>query len=110
MKLPFKNESFDFVVSILAIPFYINSLPEFKTIIEEIERVLKENGEARLWPLSKAEGPDHVSWPKEELNKIFEESGLTIEIRNPEAGFGKDGVLGADAILILKKLAAKSDP
>lgn len=104
LQLPFKDNSFDLVVSVLAVPFYLNSLIEFKKLLEEIRRVLKEGGEARLWPLSKAEGPDRVSWPKTELERIINDTGLKAEVKNPEAGFGKDGILGADAILVLYKV------
>lgn len=103
LALPFKDSSFDMVVSVEALPYYLNSLSEFQELVKEIKRVLKRGGEARMWPLSKAEGADWRAWRKSELKEIFKDSGLEMEIKNPKAGFGKDGVEGSDALLVLRK-------
>lgn len=105
--LPFKDGSFDLVVSVLAIPHYLNSYEEFETVLKEIKRVLKENGEARFWPLSR----ESISLdgryviPIKELNEFAKNSGIEIEIKNPEKGegWGKGGNEGVDAILVIKK-------
>jgi len=111
LNLPFKDNTFDFVVSVLAIPYYLNSYEEFETVLKEVKRVLKENGEARFWPLSR-ETPQlngRFVIPKDKLTAFFSKSGLEFKIRNPKsgAGFGKGGNEGVDAILVVRKPSTK---
>jgi SAM-dependent methyltransferase len=64
-QLPFQNNSFDLVISRAAPPILASSKEEVKNIIEEAERVLKEEGEFRFGP-----GPiDAGIFPEEELNE-----------------------------------------
>lgn len=111
LNLPFKDNTFDLVVSVLAIPHYLNSYEEFEAVLKEIKRVLKENGEARFWPLSR-ETPrlnGRVVIPNDRLTEFLSKSGLEFEIRNPEAaaGWGKGGNEGVDAILVVRKSSIK---
>jgi ubiquinone/menaquinone biosynthesis C-methylase UbiE len=53
-KLPFKDNSFDAVVSLFAIPLYLpNRADDYKLVFNEIVRVLKPGGKAYLFPISK---------------------------------------------------------
>lgn len=49
-RLPFKNKSFDLVVSNLTVPMWLTSEQEFIDVFAEIDRVLVDCGEARLYP------------------------------------------------------------
>lgn len=57
-RLPFKIGSFDLVVSSAAIPLYLSKEEEISKAIEEVIRVLKEGGKARLGPVSHVEVVD----------------------------------------------------
>ena len=50
IKLPFKDASFDIIVSLFGTPFYLSSFVNVKKSLEEIIRVLKSGGEARIFP------------------------------------------------------------
>ncbi|OGH20647.1 MAG: hypothetical protein A3D74_03500 [Candidatus Levybacteria bacterium RIFCSPHIGHO2_02_FULL_37_13] len=49
-KLPFRNDSFDLAVSFTAIPMWLKTEDEMRDSFQEIDRVLKPGGEARLYP------------------------------------------------------------
>jgi len=48
--LPFKNETFDTVVSSAAMPLYLTSLEQIEKAFEEVIRVLKKGGKAYIGP------------------------------------------------------------
>jgi len=51
-ELPFKSNTFDSVLSVFSIPFYLdNKKREYKDTFKEIVRVLKPGGKAYLYPL-----------------------------------------------------------
>ena len=51
-KLPFKNESFDMIVSSAAMPLYLNNAQQIKEAFHEVVRVLKKGGKAHIGPVS----------------------------------------------------------
>ncbi len=67
--LPFTNNSFDTVVSVFAIPMYLEKRA-YKQSLQEIYRVLKPGGRAILFPVI---FPDDVNMCK----SILEESGIS---------------------------------
>lgn len=67
--LPFKNNSFDTVVSVFAIPMYLEKR-DYKESLQEIYRVLKPGGRAILFPVIL---PDDVKVCK----SVLEESGIS---------------------------------
>jgi len=49
-ELPFKDESFDMVFSLFAMPAYAESDEQVKKFVSEVQRVLKKGGSARIYP------------------------------------------------------------
>lgn len=77
-KLPFKDNSFNYVVSARAIPMWAETKEELKMVFDEISRVLKPNGEGRFYP------PHHnIFWDEVKTgtitlpNELDEASGAT---------------------------------
>lgn len=52
-ELPFKDESFDLIISHFAPPISFNKIEDVIELLEEIKRVLAERGEARMYPAFK---------------------------------------------------------
>lgn len=52
-RLPFRNETFDLVLSDFALPFYSASRRELKDFFSEVRRVVKPGGEIRIYPLKR---------------------------------------------------------
>ena len=98
--LPFRDESFDMVVSTYAIPVGIEDSPKrIQKAIQEIERVLKINGEAYLGPVSnELKGLiSSFSPPSSDIERRFRGSKITAEEANK---YGME----AKWVLILRKL------
>lgn len=53
LALPFGNGSFDYLVSVDAIPHFLTSRGEIKTSFQEVHRVLKQGEEARFFPANR---------------------------------------------------------
>jgi ubiquinone/menaquinone biosynthesis C-methylase UbiE len=50
--LPFRTESFDVVLAEYSLPAHVESSGQIKDFLIEVARVLKYNGQARIYPLS----------------------------------------------------------
>jgi len=80
--LPFKNETFDTVVSSAAMPLYLTSLEQIEKAFEEVIRVLKKGGKAYIGPVTYTDIIDtdskkmiqetHIKHPYEESKISFE--------------------------------------
>lgn len=56
-RLPFKDNSFDIIVSLYAVPMYLEDMKDAGVFLLEIFRVLKRGGQARVAPFSKGYRP-----------------------------------------------------
>lgn len=102
-ELPFKNESFDLVVSTCAIPNTIEASQIERTLLETI-RVIKPGGEVRLAKVLEGEKYEPQRIKKQELNEVLEkleDMKLSIEkIRRPrEDLYEYDGHIKTDRLL-----------
>lgn len=83
-KLPFKDNSFDIVVSAFAMPFYLQDKERIEKAIEEIIRVLENGGKAILGPVRHTEligRNSDAAWPSENFTqKSYEE---TVKLLKP---------------------------
>lgn len=75
-ELPFKEESFDTVVSCLAVPGYIET-QDYETILSEMNRVLKPGGVAYLFPLFEIPS---APYDEKEFVRMLEELGQDYEM------------------------------
>lgn len=73
LTLPFEDESFDWVVSVDAIPFFVTSREKIRKAFNEVWRVLKPGGEARFVPANKSDF--------EEARELFARLGGQVELR-----------------------------
>lgn len=79
--LPFKDKSFDLIVSVLGVPFYLNSLEDYKKAFSEIYRVLCAGGEGRFNPaFAISQGGHSKEMDREEIIKILQDIGFTTDI------------------------------
>lgn len=102
-ELPFKDESFDLIVSDCAIPNVIGIPQIEKTLLEAI-RVIKPGGEVRLAKVSESEQREWQRIKKEELNTVLEklkEMNLSVEkIHRPwEDSYEYNGHVKTDKVL-----------
>lgn len=80
-ELPFKDESFDLVVSSAAMPLYLTKPDQIYMAFKEVIRVLKEGGKARLGPITYSDIVDsdfsknidetHRKHTREESEQLF---------------------------------------
>jgi len=92
-ELPFKDESFDLVVSSAAMPLYLTKPDQISMAFKEVIRVLRENGKAHLGPITYSDIVDddfnknidetHRKHTTEESEQLFREilSKFKKEIR-----------------------------
>ena len=82
--LPFRDESFDLVVSSGAMPLYLTNPEQIKEAFREVARVLRQGGKAHLGPVTFTDVVDkdftksvketHRKHPSEESKKVFMEA------------------------------------
>ena len=95
LHLPFADQSFDAIVSVRAVPMYLNTEAEFEQVIKEIERILKPGGEARLTPgLAKSQGGHLVPFPEAGVDWVKAKTKLVAEYLEAEH---------SDPVLVLRK-------
>jgi ubiquinone/menaquinone biosynthesis C-methylase UbiE len=102
-ELPFKDESFDLLISNCAIPNTIEADQIEKTLLEAI-RVIKPGGEVRLAKVLEGEQYEPQRIKKEKLNTVLEKlKGLNLsveKIRQPRGGlYEYDGHTKTDRLL-----------
>lgn len=91
-ELPFKNDTFDLIISFFAIPLHIEKSSDEIIFFEEIFRTLKPGGQARIAPF--VQTFNHMRSLKSaqiNIREIFKESKLEIEMESHD-------------VLVLKKL------
>jgi len=81
--LPFKDESFDLVVSSAAMPLYLTKPDQIFKAFKEVVRVLKENGKAHLGPITYTDIID------DDFNKNINETHRKHTIEESEQLFRK---------------------
>lgn len=97
--LPFKNKSFDLIISLAAIPLWLPATDiDFEKTFFEIDRILKDGGKAKLFPV----------WSKEDqlLKKslgFLAAKGYKILWQEVASGVGQEFGLDEGFLLILEK-------
>jgi ubiquinone/menaquinone biosynthesis C-methylase UbiE len=102
-ELPFKDESFDLIISACAVPNVTEVDQVEKTLLEAI-RVVKPGGEIRLAKVFEGERYESQRIKKQELNKVLEklkDMNLSVEkIRQPQGDlYEYDGHIKTDRLL-----------
>lgn len=85
-QLPFKEESFDYVLALFSVPFHSPDEIHLEQALREVVRVLKPNGEARLGPVH-MEIKDSVRHSMQNIENIIGKiPNCNYEIQALEAG------------------------
>lgn len=100
--IPFKDETFDYVLSEYALPQYAYSREQISNFFSEVIRVVKKEGEIRLYPGYVGRFPGKPESSINELNKFIDslldelpKTHNTIVVRDEKKRYG---------LLILKKM------
>lgn len=97
-ELPFKDASFDFILSLYSVPYYLDrpvQKDELSLILEEIVRVLKIGGEARIYPIEKSM-LDEVR----DALQIFDEREVVVRFEESQS---QDDLEEENLILVIHK-------
>lgn len=88
--LPFKDASFDVVISSAAMPLYLNTPDQIRRSFQEVARVLRKGGKAYIGPISYTEvintDPAKTIWETHKRKTLNESRGLFEEILRESEG------------------------